>query len=53
MKLKFLLPVLIALLLITGCSKDNNPNDKLPPEQEITYEKTNVSGTNTKSLTGQ
>ena len=47
MKLKFLLAVLIALLLITGCSKDNNPNDKLPPEQEITYEKTNVSGTNT------
>ena len=47
MKIKLIIPALLALLIITGCSAGKNPDSDMPPEQEITYEQTDVSGTNT------
>lgn len=47
MKLRPIIPIVAALLLITGCSAQDKPNGETPPEQDITYEQTDTKGTNT------
>ena len=45
MKAKLIIPALLAVLLISGCS-DGSSGLQPPPDQEIEYEQTDVSGTN-------
>lgn len=47
MKLRLIITAFLALLLITGCSGEKTPGNETPPEQDITYEQTDVHGTNT------
>ena len=46
MKAKLIIPALLAVLLISGCS-DGSSNLQPIPDQEIEYEQTDVSGVNT------
>lgn len=47
MKFKLILLISVTVMLLSSCKMNPPSQNDMPPEQDITYEQTNVSGTNT------